>query len=142
MAAPDFWNTNQHNRFANFSAEKQGAVVAFVFSWYSACSFLTTIVVATALVALAACLWPSTNAVGGRERGSAGSEDLEPIAGCNMRPGGLLISEPDGPFRITDAHRNMQLHLNCHPNGCPRKARAIEILEATGRLVVDRSRYL
>ena len=105
-------------------------------------SLLAIISLSAVVVALAACLWPSVEASNGRMRRPPDAGDAKSVDGKAWWPRLWMHSAPDKPFDIAEAHRNMQLHLSCHPDACPRKAMAVHILEAAGRRTADRSRRL
>ena len=124
------------------AADRRESAATVVCSWSSVWSFLAIVGLSVAAVALAACLWPSVEVGNGRVCRSAEAGGTKSSGGREWWPSAGIHSALDTPFDVAEAHRNMQLHLSCRPDECPRKAMAVRILEGAGRLTADRSRRL
>lgn len=56
---------------------------------------------------------------------------------ASVLPAGRPHEAPESPLSVTESHRVMQRHMDCHLDECPRKAAAWRILVDAGRVTPD-----
>ena len=108
--------------------------------WSVVASVVTVVGVAALAVAGVSCGWPD---VGGDRQWGGG---VRPAMKVVVRPDLLWISLSHNAGSsvptLFEAHRDMQLHVECDPALCAAKAVAMRTLETAGRMAPDRSRRL